>query len=56
MRIINTLGDVFWAGLMTVVLLIVGFFILRMVGNLTRNTPIGGLVSRVQSAATPSGA
>lgn len=56
MRFVSTLGDVFWAGLMTVVLLIIGFFLLRVIGNLTKATPIGGIVNRVQRAATPAGA
>lgn len=56
MRILDTVRDLVWAGLMTVMLLIVGFFVLRVVQNVAKNTPLNPFVSRIQHAATPSGA
>ena len=52
-RLAALLGDIFWSALMVVVLLIVGFFILRTVG---RVPPLKGVTNKVASLATPSAA
>jgi hypothetical protein len=51
-RLASLVGDIFWSALMVVVLLIVGFFILRLAG---RAPVVGGVASKAASLATPAG-
>lgn len=50
------LGDIFWASMMVIVLLIVGFFILRLIGNTVgKGNIVGKAASAIGNAATPGG-
>jgi hypothetical protein len=44
-------GDLFWSAIMILVLLIVGVFILRLVG---RVPAMSGIVGKIENAATPN--
>ncbi len=50
------LGDIFWASMMVIVLLIVGFFILRLIGNTVgKGNIVGKVATGAANLATPGG-
>jgi hypothetical protein len=51
-RVLNTIASVFWASMVVIVLLIVGFFVLR---QLNRVSLFQGVPSNVANLATPQG-
>lgn len=54
-RVARLMGDIFWSAMIVLGLLIVGFFVLRVLGNVGRNTPVAGVAGTVARAATPGG-
>lgn len=44
-------GDLFWSAVMVLVLLVIGVFVLRLVG---RVPALSGIVGKIENAATPN--
>jgi hypothetical protein len=51
-RLVSLLGDVFWSALMVLGLIIVAFFVLRMVAKVPA---LSGVTSKISDLATPPG-
>jgi hypothetical protein len=54
-RLVRLLGDVFWSAMIVLGLLIVAFFVLRVLGNVGRGTPVASVAGSAASLATPAG-
>ena len=49
-------GDIFWASMMVIVMLVVGFFILRLVANTVgKGNIVGQAATKFGNLATPGG-
>lgn len=53
--LVKLLSNIFWSALIVLGLLIVAFFVLRLVSNVGRGTPVSGFANRAAAAATPAG-
>lgn len=54
-RLSRVMGDVFWSSMIVIGLLIVGFFVLRMIASLGKGTIISRGATSIATAATPAG-
>ena len=54
-RLASMAGDLFWSALMVLALLIVAFFLIRLIAKVGGGSVVTSVAAKVQSLATPQG-